>query len=205
MGANPSAYVGDSRPVEKTDYDMIRGAVNGAAWPINNQVDADSIMGKLRLKTNLTFDLPTEAQWEYACRAGTSTALNNGMNITNRYSDASMTEVGRYRDNQQDGKGGYSDLHTKVGCYRPNAWGLYDMHGNAVEWCLDWSGTYPGTTTDPQGSTSGNSRVIRGGDGNWYNIPARCRSASRNASSPSNVGAEYYVFGFRLVVIPPVQ
>ena len=204
-GAYPSWKGGNTRPVEHVSYNMVRGAVNGAAWPLNNQVDADSVLGKLRLRTNLTFDLPTEAQWEYACRAGTSTALNNGMNITNRYYDANMAQVGRYRGNEGDGRGGYSDMHTKVGCYLTNAWGLYDMHGNAAEWCLDYYGAYSGGATDPIGAQTVNSaRVVRSANGNSYNSPWTCRSARRMAFSP-DFNDSYYNLGFRLVVIPPVQ
>lgn len=209
-GTDPSWYKGDTRPVESVSYDMIRGPVNGAAWPLNNQVDADSVLGKLRLRTNLTFDLPTEAQWEYACRAGTSTALNSGYNLTNATSDANMAAVGRYTGNWQDGKGGYSGyvswgdyyyVHTTVGSYLPNAWGLYDMHGNEKEWCLDWYEAYPGTVSDPKGATSGSGRLLRGGayDGHAY----CCRSAFRNDyGSPSG---SYRNISLRVVVLPPVQ
>lgn len=211
-GADPSSgNKGDTRPVDSVSYNMVRGAVNGAAWPLNNQVDADSVLGKLRLRTNLTFDLPTEAQWEYACRAGTSTALNNGHNLTNVSNDASMTEVGRYHYNWSDGKGGHSGytgwsdfygVHTKVGSYLSNAWGLCDMHGNVWEICLDWGSSYPGgAVSDPSGATSG-QRIIRGG---YYDGHANvCRAANRQTlgGGPGEVNSQV---GFRLVVIPPVQ
>ena len=76
-----------------------------------------------------TFDLPTEAQGEYACRAGTTTALNSGKNLTAEKDCPNMAKPGRYQYNRKDGKGGYGE-HTKVGSYLPNVWGLYDMHGN---------------------------------------------------------------------------
>lgn len=185
MGSNPSSYRGDTRPVERVSYNDIRGTLLGTNWPAHAQVDATSFLGKIRARTALNFDLPTEAQWEYACRAGTTTALNNGRDLSNPGQDAAMDEVGRYCYNQNDGKGGYSSYHTKVGSYVPNAWGLYDMHGNAYEWCLDWYGSYAtGTVTDPVGSASGSDRVQRGG--NCYSFAQYCRSASRNYYYPSN-------------------
>lgn len=207
MGSNPSGHQGDIRPVEQVSYNMIRGTVNGAAWPANGQVDADSFLGKLRARTAVTFDLPTEAQWEYACRAGTSTALNSGMNLTNITRDASMAVVGRYYYNQSDGKGGYSAQHTKVGSYLPNAWGLYDMHGNVQEWCLDWSGGYSGNVTDPKGSTiNKDARITRGGGWSYSNYgyfdAQRCRSAYRNHNGPDGA---YDSWGFRVIAIPIVQ
>ena len=200
-GTTPSYYKGDTRPVEGVSYNDIRGTVNGAAWPTNGQVDAGSFLGKLRARTAITLDLPTEAQWEYACRAGTSTALNSGNNLTNAISDASVSEVGRYYYNQSDGKGGYSQ-HTKVGSYKVNAWGLYDMHGNVMEWCLDWMvwSSLTGNATDPKGATSGINRVSR----SWfYNGSARrCRSADRGCEDPGLRGSGH---GLRVLALPAVQ
>jgi formylglycine-generating enzyme required for sulfatase activity len=179
-GKTPSEHKGDVRPVEFVSYNAIRGAEQGAGWPQDNAVDDGSFLAVLRAKTGLTFDLPTEAQWEYACRAGTTTALNSGKNLTHTIVCTNMAEVGRYGYNLDDGKGGYAE-HTKVGSYRPNAWGLYDMHGNALELCLDWFGAYDaGAATDPAGPASGQesrARVARGGG--WDDYPDRCRSASR--------------------------
>ena len=199
-GSNPSFYKGDTRPVESVSYNTIRGTggTAGAGWPTyGHVVDSGSFLGKLRAKTGQTFDLPTEAQWEYACRAGTTTALNTGKNLTSTDRDSAMDEAGRYQYNRNDGKGGYSE-HTKVGSYLPNAWGLYDMHGNVWEWCLDWwiSDLGSSAATDPKGPNSGSARVIRGGS--WNGSGARnCRSANR--SSPS--GNSYY-YGFRVVLLP---
>lgn len=194
MGSNPSSYRGDTRPVEQVSYNDIRGTLLGANWPAHAQVDATSFLGKIRARTALNFDLPSEAQWEYACRAGTTTALNNGRDLSNPGQDAAMDEVGRYYYNQSDGKGGYTSCHTKVGSYVPNAWGLYDMHGNVYEWCLDWYGSYAtGAVTDPVGCASGSSRVLRGG---YYGRSAQyCRSAYRSYDDPSN---RYDDVGFRL-------
>lgn len=201
-GSNPSSYKGDTRPVENVYYNDIRGTggTAGAGWPTyGHAVDSGSFLGKLRAKTGKTFDLPTEAQWEYACRAGTTTALNTGKNLTSTDQDSAMAEAGRYYHNRNDGKGGYSE-HTKVGSYLPNAWGLYDMHGNVWEWCLDWwiSDLGSSAVTDPKGPNSGSYRVMRGGG--WSGYARICRSACRsNYNLPSNYNI---YFGFRVVLLP---
>ena len=182
-GSNPSNYQGDTRPVEKVNYGILRGESKGAGWPSSNEVDEDSFLGKLRAKTGRDFDLPTEAQWEYACRAGTTTALNTGKNLTWPSQDSAMDEAGRYLSNQKDGRGGCSE-HTKVGSYLPNAWGLYDMHGNVRECCLDWYQKDLGNSavTDPKGPATGTERSDRGGSFFFY--AQHCRSATRNKLSP---------------------
>ena len=203
-GGNPSYYKGDVRPVELVSYDDIRGTGVGASWPSGgHEVDAYSFLGKLRAKTGLPFDLPTEAQWEYACRAGTTTALNSGKNLTATNNCPNMAEVGRYRYNRSDGKGGYRE-HTKVGCYLPNAWGIYDMHGNVWEWCLDRTGNSPSeAVTDPQGPATGSYRVLRGGHwSDWGDTTRGCRSAFRLARPPSAPGDKLFSYGFRLVSPP---
>ena len=200
-GSNPSYYKGDTRPVEYVSYNTIRRTVS-TAWPTyGHAVDGGSFLGKLRAKTGQTFDLPTEAQWEYACRAGTTTALNTGKNLTSTDRDSAMDEAGRYDYNRNDGKGGYSE-HTKVGSYLPNAWGLYDMHGNVWEWCLDWWKSDLGSSavTDPKGPNSGSARVLRGGG--WTHGAQFCRSASRGSDAPSS-GSSYG--GFRVVLLPNVE
>ncbi|MBR4902651.1 MAG: formylglycine-generating enzyme family protein [Victivallales bacterium] len=193
----PSEFEGDCRPVEEVSYDMIRGSRENANWPANGHVvDSSSFMGRLQEKTGLVFDLPTEAQWEYACRAGVTTALNSGKNLKSMESDKNMDEVGRYYINKNDEKGGFSN-HTKVGCYRPNDWGLYDMHGNVWEWCLDWYGDYEtSATTDPIGPYTGERRVLRGGS--WYNEAYICRSANRGKYEQWNTD---YDTGFRVVCL----
>ena len=196
-GSNPSEYKGNARPVEKVSYKSLRGTDKGAGWPVNNEVDGTSFFGILRAKTGLSFDLPTEAQWEFACRAGTTTALNSGKNLTSTTEDANMKEVGRYKYNRDDEKGGYSD-HTTVGSYLPNAWGLYDMHGNVYDWCLDWYNvSYGGNAVDPKGASVGSYRGLRGGS---HTRDAQlCRSASRSYAGPST--ANDYTIGFRVFLV----
>jgi len=185
-GTNPSKEKGDARPVEKVSYDMLRGSSVGSKWPMDNEVDAASFFGRLREKSNVLADLPTEAQWEYACRAGTAVPDNG------------MAEIGRYAGNANDAKWGYSGRHTKVGMYLPNAYGLYDMHGNVREWCLDWYGSY-GTdaATNPRGSVSGDGRIQRGGD--YSSTASQCRSAYRNRNYPYITDD---ACGFRICVQP---
>ena len=197
MGLNPSSYKSDARPVENVSYNNLRGTMNGSDWPKNNCVDENSVLGRMRKKAGNIFDLPTEAQWEYACRAGTTTALNSGKNLTSENKCPNMDEVGRYLFNQNDGKGGYSQ-HTKVGSYLPNAWGLYDMHGNVYEWCLDGYQYNLGSSvvTDPKGADDGGARVLRGGS--WDDDAYICRSAYRRSGDPGNA---HYDRGFRVALV----
>ncbi|MDR0352377.1 MAG: SUMF1/EgtB/PvdO family nonheme iron enzyme [Opitutaceae bacterium] len=201
MGAPPpppSAAAGDTRPVENISYNDIRGASAGAGWPASDAVDADSFIGKLRAKTGRLFDLPTEAQWEYAARAGTTTALNNGANLADAGADASLDALGRYAGNKSDGQGGHADGQTTVGAYLPNAWGLHDTHGNVQEFCLDWHGALAVTPAlDPKGAISGTERVLRGGS--WSLDASEARSAARDAAAPVAISAD---IGLRIVVNP---
>jgi formylglycine-generating enzyme required for sulfatase activity len=219
MGNKPSYFTNATcyatRPVERVSYYDIRESTNNPAmspnWPETNAVEAASFMGKLRGKTGLIgFDLPTESQWEYACRAGTDTALNSGYNLTNPTNDSQMNVVGRYRDNggvaiSNRVLGGVSQgCETKeggtaaAGTYQANAWGLYDMHGNVGEWCLDRHGTYPGAVTDPKGAASGSTRVGRGGCWDYYAYV--CRSAVRIGYWPEYRNGD---FGFRAAMTLP--
>ncbi|MBP5320637.1 MAG: formylglycine-generating enzyme family protein [Kiritimatiellae bacterium] len=190
MGADPSEFKGDKRPVEHISFGQIRGFSDGSKWPASPAVDPTSFLGRLRARTGLAFDLPTEAQWEYACRAGTTSAFNNGGD-----SDDDMKMLGRYGDTQADGRGGYSMHHTAVGSYQPNAWGLYDMHGNVWEWCLDWAGDLSGGVTDPKGPEAGAFRILRGGS--WGETAQGCNATHRWRLVP-NYRLRHY--GFRIVL-----
>lgn len=183
MGSTPSGFSGNNLPVEKVSYDMIRGSADGAKWPSSSAVDASSFIGKLRARTGLGFDLPTEAQWEYVCRAGTTTIYG--------YGDSANEEYMWYSYNSN------SQTH-EVGLKLPNPWGLYDMHGNVWEWCLDWyNSDLNGGVTDPNGASSGPNRVRRGGS--WGNSASDCTSSNRYGNSPSNVCDKR--IGFRIVSI----
>ncbi len=134
--------------------------------------------------------LPTEAEWEYACRAGTTTPFNTGSNLTTNQANYD----GNYSYNGNP-KGLYLSKTQPVGSYPSNAWGLNDMHGNVWEWCSDWYGDYGiGSQTNPTGPSSGSFRVDRGGS--WNDIAQYCRSSLRYGRSPTYSNSS---LGFRLV------
>ncbi len=191
MGGN-----GDARPKAGISYNAIRGNSSVYAWPGSANVDPSTFIGNLRAKTGLaTLDLPTEAQWEYACRAGTTTDFNDGTGLSN----SGLDDLGRYGGNGDDGRGEGEDFfETTVGSYLPNAWGLYDMHGNVREWCLDYNGSLTGGN-DPVGDATGNNRVLRGGS-YASELPIYCSASYRTSDSPSGIVAEYD--GFRVVCFP---
>ena len=196
MGTNVAQYVGDNRPIEGVAFIDIRGSYAGTNFPASTAVDAESFLGVLREKTGIIgLDLPTEAQWEYACRAKTESALNSGKNfeVTSGQS-ANANEVGRQSGNCTDGRS-YSQ-HAAVGLYFPNRWGLYDMHGNVFEWCLDRSGLQ--TAVNPVGSFDGTTRVVKGGC--WKFAAKQVRSAFRKAMTSYS---RYNDIGFRLVCTEP--
>jgi len=191
MKTNPSEFIGADLPVDSvTWYDAMTFCAKLTA--------SEKAAG--RLPEGYKYTLPTEAQWEYACRAGTSTALNSGKNLSDKEECPEMDEVGWYWFNA--GKENYVNGLTcthPAGQKKPNAWGLYDMHGNVEEWCLDWYDLdyTDSAVTDPTGPETGYSRVIRGG--NWYNAARYCRSARRNSDVP-NSGVNR--IGFRVALAP---
>lgn len=177
MGENPSKFGGDNLPVENVSW-----------------YDAARFLKKLSDKTGKKFRLPTEAEWEYACRAGTTTAFNTGTTID---SDFANYEATTPYANGIIGK----DLKctNKVGSYPPNAFGLHDMHGNVWEWCSDFydKDYYKVTpTVDPQGpQVNSGDKVMRGGA--WNERPNKCRSADRNNRGPKT---NQPIIGFRVVM-----
>jgi formylglycine-generating enzyme len=154
--------------------------------------DAVAYCKWLSAKTGKNFRLPTEAEREYACRAGTITTFNTGTKITNQQAN--------FIDDQNQFRSGT----VSVDSFAPNALGLYNMHGNVLEWCSDWYDVNyyndckaKGTVTNPLGPATGLSRVLRGGS--WDDHVEDCRSASRGSSSP---GDRNYFIGFRVVFVP---
>ena len=182
MGNNLSYFKGDNRPVENVTWHETKEFCEEL-----NRLYAG------KLPQGYKFDLPTEAQWEYACRAGTTTALNNGTNLTNLADNCSNLAEVAWNDWTEEGTQTYP-----VGQKRPNAWGLYDMHGNVDEWCRDLYDDYSsGAVVDPVVSQTGSSRVFRGGC--WFSEAFWCRSACRNSFRPSWC---IYHLGFRLALVP---
>ncbi len=175
MGNNPSYFKGDKLlPVENVSWD-----------------DTQAFCLKLKEITQAPFGIPTEAQWEYACRAGTTTPFHFGSQLNRR--QANCDGIVPYGT---DTEGPNLKKTTPVGKYPANAWGLYDMHGNVWEWCSDWHGDYPtGSVTDPIGPSTGSIRVNRGGC--WFNDAVNCRSAIRGWFGPSN---RNYLLGFRVAL-----
>jgi sulfatase modifying factor 1 len=176
MGNNPSHFKGEKKlPVEQVSWD-----------------DCQEFIKKLREKDKKPYRLPTEAEWEYSCRAGTKTPFHFG--------DTISTDQANYNGDFTYGegkKGKYREKTTPVGTFPANAWGLHDMHGNLWQWCQDWYGDYPqNEVVDPQGPDKSDRRVLRGGS--WYHIPEHCRSALRNWYVPgirvSNCGLRVCFF-----------
>ena len=204
-GSNPSYFNGDrsgppnydqnygidlNRPVEQVAWS---DATNYCAL-LNQQ---EQVAGRLPL--GWRYRLPTEAEWEYACRSGTTTAFHYGSALHSGMADFEGTsEYDAVQGTAVNPEGIYLGRTTAVGSYQPNAWGLYDMCGNVYGWCLDWYDDYPpGSVTDPQGPASGSDRVIRGGS--WQSNGSQCRSAFRFSLDPS---ITFSVIGFRVVLAP---
>ena len=218
-GDRPSHFTNETyyatRPVECVSWNMIRGNSETYNWPNSIDVDPSTFIGKLRVKTGLDdFDLPTEAQWEYACRAGTTTDFNNGENLCIfddpdfGYFDLTyIYDIARYSyfyNSGLDASCTTTQGTATVGSYKPNAWGLYDMHGNVWEWCLDWYGDSYGSLssgiTDPVGPSSGTYRIKRGGC--WYRETSFCTSSVRVWGTDFTPSSSWMDDGFRLVRTP---
>ena len=188
MGTNRSNYLGQNLPVHSVSWyeaieycnrlSQLEGLtpayiIDKSRSDPNNRSEYDTVRWLVTWNRNANgYRLPTEAEWEYACRAGTTTPFNTGINIP--YD---------------------SNVITVVGNFFPNPWGLFDMHGNVWEWCWDWYGDYPsGMQIDPTGAHSGSSRILRGGS--MANPTFMWRSAARSSSPPETNG---YLLGFRVV------
>ncbi|MCQ2397533.1 MAG: formylglycine-generating enzyme family protein, partial [Lentisphaeria bacterium] len=185
MGSNPSCFKDENRPVERVTWH-----------------DAVAFCEKLNEITRnarpkgYVFTLPTEAQWEYACRAGTTTAWNSGKDIMHpERHDAELDEVAwnYYNSDKQS---------QPVGGKLPNKWGIYDMHGNVWEWCLDWMEPYHGDAVDPlpQYTPDKLERVGRGGS--WYYGSDRSRAGYRDSLCPSDKDCDV---GFRVALTPVME
>lgn len=178
MGKNPSYFKGAKRPVEQVSW--------------NNAV---AFCKKLSQKTGRAYRLPSEAEWEYAARAGTTTPFHFGGTVT--------TELANYNGNYtytSAPKGKYRGQTTEVGSFPPNAFGLYDMHGNVWEWCADtWHNNYKGAPSDGSAWIDNDNdwQVLRGGS--WNDSPEDCRSASRFNDIRAVRDYIYYYIGFRVV------
>ena len=226
-GSNPSNYQNANdpdvglHPVEMVNFPTLRGAVATYDWPsTGHKVGASSVMGQCRAKTGLEFDLPTEAQWEFACRAGTREPTYAGA-----FTQTGVRGLGWNSYNYSDdpiglidnGDGTVTTNHTHaVGLKQPNSWGLYDMYGNVAEFCLDalqnpskpsgggglrpeWVDAYAGAEAiEPVGPTanSGQNRAIRGGG--YNNGWTACRSSCRTTNGAGTNNGKAFL-GFRVV------
>lgn len=144
--------------------------------------DCSDLISKLNKLNEGNYRLPTEAEWEYACRAGSTTAYTWGPMI-----DCNKARYGGSKECEETlkSKGFSPNGPAPVKGYQPNAWGLYDMHGNLWEWCQDWLGNYPShVATDPKGPDSGTNKVRRGGS--WFKYGYYCRSANRTYAHPAS-------------------
>ena len=216
------------RPVEQVCYNEIRNAANSTTadaaynWPADP--NPNSFLGKLRTKSGLDFDLPSEAQWEFAARAGNGdTKWGDGSGILNADKDENLDLLGRYERNGGKVQSGSSYANPAqscgatngtaiVGSYAPNDWGLYDTAGNVWEWCLDWYedninahggkvNIDPATPANTLSGASGAIRVMRGGS--WSYAAGYCRPAFRSSSTPTS--RNYINGGFRVVCTAGLQ
>jgi formylglycine-generating enzyme required for sulfatase activity len=190
MGKNPSHFQGDAVAERHPETGRVVKDVDTANHPVEQVSWEDAVEFCQRLsalpeekKAGRVYRLPTEAEWEYACRAGSQMAYSFGSD------EKSLVNFGWYDSNSKE------KTHA-VGLKKANAWGLYDMHGNVWEWCADWYGEYPkGSATDPRSPEAGSYRVVRGGS--WDSDAVNCRSADRYWLAPS---FRFSILGFRVAL-----
>ena len=206
MGLDVTVLSNPLEPRTELSYNRIRYGADtttgvtgsGKAWPKDKGVNEESMLYKLRKLSGIdSFDLPTSAQWEFACRAGTSSALYTGKELASaspntNIEDVNLNDIAWYAFNTK--AAGFPD---RVGLKQPNAWGLYDMYGLVYEWCLDYARTsWNANETNPEGPEEGTERFQVGGVNN--DVPARCRSAFRMNRAPSMSLGGYKLFGCRV-------
>jgi hypothetical protein len=197
-----SFYMGKFE-VTQIQYDTVMGLqkdckFKGDSLPVENinWYEVNSFLNRLSNKYDLKFRPPTEAEWEYGCRAGTNTPFYTGETINDSQANYDCRSV-----YGKGIKGIYIGMTSAVGSYPPNAFGLYDMHGNVWEWCSDrYSSNYygHGDMIDPKGPSDGKAYIIRGGS--WHDDPDKLRSAKRNSRRR---GADKKYLGFRVVLEIP--
>lgn len=206
MGSNPSHFKEDKgRQAAQISWNSLSYSLDFPVYLVCENLpveqvswnDCQEFLCKLNAKVPVGhFRLPTEAEWEYACRAGTTTTFHFGAMLSSI--QANFNESYIYgREHRQSPR----QRTTPVGSFPANAWGLHDLHGNVMEWCQDWGQWYDeypgGVVTDPAGPPSGSSRVLRGGS--WYSPPRDCRSAGRHYYAPTH---SYFGVGFRIALSP---
>lgn len=201
-GTNPSSFAGDNLPVENLNwYDA-----NSYCQQLTQQEQTAG-----RLPDGYVYRLPTEAEWEYACRAGTTTAFHYGDELRSGMANFRGTvEYSVSAGGTVSNPSGIAlERTTAVGSYAPNAWGIYDMHGNVWEWCSDWVTPYPtAPVTDPEHSDQVfgvPAKVLRGGNWKGQAGARSCRSAHRNFWVPESNNNWAGNYGFRVVLVRPLQ
>lgn len=202
MKTNPSTFTGDNLPVENMTWYEAAAFCNARSTAegltLVYTIDGQNVTWN---QSADGYRLPTEAEWEYACRAGTTTPFNTenspSADEVNYYGHYPYEIEGNYfsQDSLDTKPGLYRETTVDVGSFSPNKWGLYDMHGNVSEWCFDIYGAYDTSkTTDPTGATTGNLRVTRGGG--WNDFAKNMRSAYRATTAADKSS---YNLGIRLV------